>query len=82
MSKKSQLKKEIADSEREIAALEAKRARSQSALMTAMLKGTKADPADEEYFRVFSALIDTERENLRRLQAELDGLKKKPEEEV
>lgn len=77
MSKKSQLKREIADIEREIGALEQKRARSQSALMRAMLTKTKPDPADEEYFRVFSELIDNEREHLRRLAAELEELDKK-----
>lgn len=77
MSKKSQLKKAIGDSEREIAALEAKRNRSQSALMTAMLAGKKPNPEDEKYFKVFTTLIDNERENLKKLLAELDELKKK-----
>lgn len=77
MSKKSQLKKQIGDSEREIAALERKRERSQSALMRCMLSGAKPDPMDEEYFRVFSTLIDNEREHLRSLYAELEALKKK-----
>ncbi len=77
MSKKSQIKRAIGDSEREIAALEQKRGRSQSALMTAMLRGVKPDPADEEYFRVFSTLIDNERENLRHLYAELEVLNEK-----
>ena len=74
MSKKSQLKREIADSEREISALEHKRERSQSALMHAMLSKTKPSPEDEEYFRVFSTLIDNEREHLRQLYAALDEL--------
>ena len=77
MSKKSQLRKAIDDSEREIEALERKRERSQIAVMRAMLEGTKASPEDEQYFIVFSKLIDAERENLRRLYAELEALKRK-----
>ena len=74
MSRKGQLKKMIADIEKEIEALEKKRARSQSALMTAMLKQEKPDPTDSEYFRVFSTLIDEERENLKKLIAEYKEL--------
>lgn len=74
MSKKGQLKREIADCEREITALEHKRERSQSALMRAMLSKQKPDPQDEEFFRVFSTLIDNSREHLRELLAELDEL--------
>ena len=76
MSKKSQLKKEIAEIEREIAALEQKRSRSQSAILRCMISGTKPKPEEEEYFRVFSDLIDSERERLKQLYAELDELKK------
>lgn len=77
MSKKSKLKKAIDDSEREIEALEQKRERSQIAVMRAMLTGTKPSPEDEQYFLTFSALIDQERENLRKLYAELNELQKK-----
>lgn len=77
MSKKGQLKRQIADSEREIAALEQKRERSQSALMHAMLMKTKPNPEDERYFKVFSQLIDNEREHLRSLYAELNSLENK-----
>lgn len=77
MSKKGALKKEIANLEREIEALEKKRERSQSALMTAMLKKVDPDPADEEYFRVFTALIDERRNEMRKLSAELESLTKK-----
>lgn len=74
MSRKSQLKREISDCEREITALEHKRERSQSALMRAMLAKQKPDPQDEEFFRVFSALIDDSRKHLRELLAELEEL--------
>lgn len=76
MSKTRDLKRAIDDSEREIVALEQKLARSQSSLMRAMITGKKASKADEEYFKVFSALIDQEREHLQKLYAELDALKK------
>lgn len=76
MSKKSELKKAIEESEREIAALEQKLTRSQSSLMRAMITGKKPSKEDEHYFNVLSALIDQEREHLHSLQAELDALKK------
>ncbi|MDE6293714.1 MAG: hypothetical protein K2L88_03730 [Clostridiales bacterium] len=77
MSKKSQLKREIDDCEREIRAYEEKRERSQTALIRAMLAGTKPSKEDEQYFNIFSDLIDKEREKLRMLCAELEALKKK-----
>ena len=77
MSKISKLKKAIDDSEKEIEALEQKRERSQIAVMRAMIAGTKPSPEDAQYFDVFSSLIDKERENLRKLYAELNELKKK-----
>lgn len=77
MSKKSQLKREIDECEREIRAYEQKRERSQTALIRAMLSGTKPTKEDEQYFNVFSNLIDEEREKLRRLYAELEELKNK-----
>lgn len=76
MSKTRDLKRAIDDSEREIVALEQKLARSQSSLMRAMITGKKASKEDEEYFKVFSTLIDKEREHLQQLHAELDALKK------
>lgn len=77
MSRKSQLKKEIDDVEREIHAYEQKRERSQNALIRAMLAGKKASKEDEQYFNVFSELIDKARERLRGLYAELEALDKK-----
>ena len=77
MSRKTELKKEIDDKEREIEALEKKRARSQSALMTAMLTNTKPKKEDVDYFTTFSALIDKEREELRKLYKELAELANK-----
>ena len=74
MSRKSELKKAIDDKEREIEALEKKRARSQSALMTAMLTNTKPKKEDVDYFSTFTALIDKERDELRKLYKELTDL--------
>ena len=76
MFRKRDLKRAIEQSEREIAALEQKLARSQSSLMRAMITGKKASKEDEEYFKVFSTLIDNEREHLHKLHSELDSLKK------
>ena len=77
MSKKSQLKKAIDECEREIEAYEHKRERSQTALMRAMLAGKKPSPEDEQYFSMFSTLIDEDREKLRKLRSELAELNKK-----
>ena len=73
MSKKSVLKKAIADTEHEIDELEKKRNRSQSAILEAYLNGTRPNKADAEYFRTYSQLIAVERENLRKLKEELSS---------
>lgn len=74
MSKKSELKKAILESEKEIENLEKKRNRSQAALMEAMINHTTPNPMDEEYFKVLTSLIQLERDNLRKLNEELDSL--------
>mgnify|MGYP001078209676 CR=1 FL=1 len=76
MSKKSDLKRAIANTEKEIEALEKKRARSQSVLLSAIVSKTEPNPTDVEYFRVFTALIDERRQALRQLMEELENLKK------
>ena len=75
MSKKSVLKKAIADTEAEIDDLEKKRNRSQSAILEAYLNGTRPTQADAEYFRTYTQLIEVERENLRKLKEELSSVK-------
>lgn len=75
MSKKSLLKKAIADAENEIDELEKKRNRSQSAILEAYLNGTRPAKVDAEYFRTYSQLIEVERENLRKLKEELSSTK-------
>ena len=57
MSKKSILKKAIAETEKEIDELEKKRNRSQSAIMEAYLDNKRPTKADAEYFRTYSQLI-------------------------
>ena len=74
MSKKSDLKKAILDSEKEIAELERKCNRSQTALLKSILSNTKINDQDAQYFRVYTSLIEVERENLRKLQDELKNL--------
>lgn len=74
MSKKATLKKQIEESEKEIETLEKKRVRSQSALLEAYINHSTPSDADVEYFRVFTSLIKLERENLRKLNEELEKL--------
>ena len=74
MSKKSDLKKAIAESEEEIESLEKRRARSQSALLEAFLAHTEPSETDVTYFRDFSSLIEMERDHLRKLKKELQEL--------
>ena len=74
MSKKSDLKKAIAESEKEIEELEKKRTRSQSALLEALLNNTTPKETDREYFKVVTSLIELERANLGKLTEELNSL--------
>lgn len=74
MSKKSDLKRAIMESEKEIAELEQKCGRSQMALLQSILANTKLDEQDAQYFRVYTSLIEVERENLRKLKEELKNL--------
>ena len=76
MSRKSDLEKAIKESENEIELLEQKRIRSMSAFIEALVNHDTPSPEDVEYFKTFSGLIDLERENLRRLNEELDKIKK------
>lgn len=77
MSKKSDLKHKIADSEREIQELEKKIWRSLCELMESILNNEKPSDADAEYFKTYKELIKVERENLRKLNSELEELNKK-----
>lgn len=75
MSRKSELKKAIEECELEIKSLEQKRMRSQSALLESVLTNSKPDEKEMEFFRVFSALVNKEREKLIALTNELQGKK-------
>ena len=74
MSKKSDLKRAILDSEKEINELERKCSRSQTALLQSILNNTQLNEQDAQYFRVYTSLIVVERENLRKLKEELKNL--------
>lgn len=74
MSKKSELKRKIEDSEKEIEALEAKLMRSQISITSANLKNEAVSELDKEYFRIYSQLIEVERENLKNLHKQLKEL--------
>lgn len=77
MFEKSKLKKEIKKSIERINFLEQKRVRSQAALVEAILKNTQPNDDDVDYFNQFTEKIDAERENLKRLQNELEELTNK-----
>ena len=72
MLKKSALLKAIKNSEKEIENLEKKRMRSLSALMEAQVTNKAPKAADLEYFKIYSNLIELERQNLRQLKANLE----------
>lgn len=76
MSRKSELEKAIRESEAEIDSLEQKRIRSMSSFIEALVNHDTPSAEDVEYFKTFSGLIELERENLRRLQEELDKITK------
>ena len=77
MFEKSKLKKAIKKSKERIAEIEQKRTRSQAALVEAILRHTEPNDKDVDFFNMFTAQIDEERDNLHRLQNELDALEKK-----
>lgn len=74
MSKKTELKRSIMESEKELAELEHKCSRSQMAVLQSILDNTKVNEEDAQYFRVYTSLMEVERENLRKLKDELKNL--------
>ncbi len=70
MSKKSELKKAIAESEKTLEDLEQKRIRSQSALLYANINHLDPPEADIEIFNLYTQLIDLERKHLGNLKEE------------
>ena len=77
MFEKAKLKKAIKKSKERIAEIEQKRTRSQAALVEAILRHSDPNDKDVDFFNMFTAQIDDERENLHRLQKELEALEKK-----
>lgn len=74
MFKKAKLKSAIKKSKKQLALLEQKRYRSQAALVTAILTQTDPDDTDVDYFNHYTALITEERNNLHKLESELEQL--------
>ena len=77
MFEKMKLKREIEKSKEKIAELEQKRTRSQAALVEAILRHTDPDDADVDFFNEFTEKIETERDHMHSLMAQLDELQKK-----
>ena len=77
MFAKRKLRKQIKKAKEAIVELEQKRARSQAALIDALLKNEDPDDREVDYFNQFSEKIDGERERLRALTEEYEALKKK-----
>ena len=75
MSKKSTLREAINNTEQELEALEGKLARSQTKLLLAIIDGNTPDKTEVEYFKLYASLIEKERDELLRLNAELNNLK-------
>ncbi|MEG0571021.1 MAG: hypothetical protein RR497_05185 [Oscillospiraceae bacterium] len=74
MFKKMQLKKEIKELTKEIEVIEAKRSRSQSALVLAILEQKDADEKDVEYFNTYTAQINQARDTLHMKKKELENM--------
>ena len=74
MFQKSKLKKAIKNSQKRIALLEQKRARSQAALVEAILRHTDPDDDDVEYFNQFTEQIEQERNRMHDMMRLLDEL--------
>lgn len=74
MFKKSKIKREIKRAKRNIVNLERRRARSQAALVDAILTQQSPDDRDVEYFNRFTDLIESERKIMHNLMKELDNL--------
>ncbi len=75
MFQKSKLKKAIKNCQKRIALLEQKRARSQAALVEAILRQIDPDDTDVEYFNQFTEQIEQERNRMHDMMRLLDDLK-------
>lgn len=73
MFEKACLKSQISKCKERIEALEQKRARSQAALTSALLRHEEPNDADVDYFNNYTAQIDEARTVLHNLIAELEA---------
>ena len=76
MFEKSIIKKKIKKSKKCIETLEKKRARSQAALVTAILSNQTPGDEDVEYFNRFTELIEAERNKMHGFMKDLEDLNK------
>lgn len=74
MFRKYRLKRDIRHCRKIIDELEKKRARSQAALVSAILSNTDPDDTDVDYFNKFTKLIEDTRERMHTLSDELSKL--------
>ena len=72
MMGRSKLLKEIHALEEEINILETKRSRSIAVLLEALISRVQPNDDDVQFFRTFTAEIEVKREQLQRLQRQLD----------
>lgn len=70
MFKKIRTKRAIERSKKQIAQLEQRRARSQAALMEAILRHTSPDDRDVDFFNYYTSRIEEEREKMHQLMDE------------
>lgn len=74
MSEKKELAKEIRILEEEIKLLEGKRARSQAALLEALISHTEPEASEVQFFRTFTAEIETKRDRMNKLVQKLEQM--------
>lgn len=72
MFERAKLKKEIKTTMQQIQDLENRRIRSQAALVQAILEHKDPNDTDVEFFNKYTEQINTAREQLHRLQTELE----------
>ena len=77
MLEKYKLRKKIRNKKKLILALEARRARSQAALVEAILTKSVPNDRDVDYFNDYTAQIDAARTRMHALQQQLDAMEEK-----
>ncbi len=77
MLEKYKLRKKIRNKKKLILTLEARRARSQAALVEAILTNSVPDDRDVDFFNDYTSQIDAARERMRSLQQQLDEMESK-----